>query len=52
MVGIVLGVLIYFILLTGVLAFFAAVGKMNDQWERSFRAVQGNPLGENYRRAA
>jgi hypothetical protein len=52
MVGIMLGVLIYLILLIGVLAFFAAVGKVNDQWERSLRAVHGSPLGENYRRAA
>ncbi len=48
---IIMAAVAYFALLTCVLVFFAAVGKMNRHWERVFRESHGD-YDEHWHRAA
>ena len=44
--------LVYFLLLGCVLVFFAAVGRMNQHWERAFHEAHGAHRHEEWFRAA
>ena len=48
---IVMAAIVYFVLLAGVLVFFAGVSKMNRHWEHVFRESHGE-YDERWRRAA